>query len=1201
MVARLVLGSGQAAESAPAATEFDRIADANTRAFLGELSGRRRATTLFENPQSADLGVQENFVNTSAGNLTFLIRDLVRPGGMPVVMGRVYDSALNAEDEAAGDFGSGWKLAVHERVAMRGGRVAYTDAANATHLLEVADDELTPVAPALSPVSSGSMRESGGGAGIVVLESGGTIWRFKREAGKTAVDAPWLLVHVRHPRGWVRLDWRRGVVAAITSDAGTVSITRRGDGRIVAARDDLGRSVAYGYDGDGRLSTVTDLGGGTWRYRYEAAGALTAVVDPRGKTVLAASHADGRVSTVRALHAETTFHYAAGTTRAVDGLGRTTTFHRAANGMTTGVADAAGRLTQLAFDGAFRPVSITRDGAAAARMGYDAEGRLTTLWHPNGQSTFSYSRRGLTGVSGAETARYRYREGRVVHAADADGERAYAYGDDGSLTSTTVDGVATRLVARADGVVEEAWRDGSRLLRLGYGADGRVVTATAGSGDAEGTATYTYGTRGFRSGADYGGGVTSELGYDAAGNMVRYALTTSSGTVESQDYEIGDHNEVLRIRNGEGPDVSFEYDAVGRATGVQGGSRSAAVAYDDLDRAVRVDLDGEELVAYEYGRLDVDAALAADRLTTDVAVPRGTSAVFGTMESVVYARPRPMHYGPVRYEPGHRTFVATHRHLVPDAVLASSLDRRMIPWRGGAPDWRPFGMDKPSNSLFVPAEYRSVNCHICSAVLQTVTILVGGRPVAQDPLDILIALTGNCAPTFGYGAGPGPSSPVTWSHSVAFGDGASARGFGTHSALTHTYASAGSYDIVDAVLCLLCNSLLTLATAMESVEVAEAVTCTDADGDGRCECEDGDGDGVCDYCEDANGDGECDCAVLDGDGNCACEDVDGDGECDPPRIEIVARQQDYYIDRHVNMPNMTFEARLVNAVPVLRREGMTLRRLIYWWHLNMSYRDQHNSFSHRVPTGVSDIVFGRNKWQPRWNGLVAGAHSVTAHVSAQIGTTVVGGSRWGYRIKGENPSGSQIVAAISDPWYVRKVIGKESSCLQFRSGFPHKSNDGGYGLMQLTNPSPTEVQIWSWTANVAKGATVLDEKIGWANGHWSTQEKNWKAHNEDADPRVPEPVDMRYTNHQGGTLTFSYDSTRGYPLEDGLAIKAYNGNGCYPSASVGDPSEGETECVPGPWLEFVAGSDLRQGETARWVYNEGEHYVPAVAEARPCE
>ena len=63
-------------------------------------------TTLFENRQSAFHGVQEDFVNTSADNVTFLVRDLVRVGGMPIVMGRVYDSALDGGD-AARDFGPG--------------------------------------------------------------------------------------------------------------------------------------------------------------------------------------------------------------------------------------------------------------------------------------------------------------------------------------------------------------------------------------------------------------------------------------------------------------------------------------------------------------------------------------------------------------------------------------------------------------------------------------------------------------------------------------------------------------------------------------------------------------------------------------------------------------------------------------------------------------------------------------------------------------------------------------------------------------------------------------------------------------------------------------------------------------------------------------------------------------------------------------
>ena len=139
-------------------------------------------------------------------------------------------------------------------------------------------------------------------------------------------------------------------------------------------------------------------------------------------------------------------------------------------------------------------------------------------------------------------------------------------------------------------------------------------------------------------------------------------------------------------------------------------------------------------VRYEYD--------SAGRLRTAQAGVR-TSAVFGTMETVVYTRPARMDFGPVAYEPDLRTFVATHRHLVPDAVLASSLDRRMLPWRGGGRGRPPFGTDKPSGSMFIPPEYRSVNCFVCTASLESASVAVETPSVvAQEKFDILLGAEG---------------------------------------------------------------------------------------------------------------------------------------------------------------------------------------------------------------------------------------------------------------------------------------------------------------------------------------------------------------------------------------------------------------------------------------------------------------------------
>ena len=389
--------------------------------------------------------------------------------------------------------------------------------------------------------------------------------------------------------------------------------------------------------------------------------------------------------------------------------------------------------------------------------------------------------------------------------------------------SVTAGGAETRLVSRPEGVVDELWRDGERLLDVEYRGDGRVVSMERGDAGEPNTVRYAYDERGFRTAAEYGGRVSSTMGYDVAGNLVRYELATTQRTVLSQDYEIGDYNEVVRIRTGEGPDVSFGYDSAGRMTSAQAGPRTAAVAYDDLDRAVRVELDGEVVASYAYARADADAALEADRLTSGTPVPRGGSAVFGTMESVVYTHPTPMDFGPVVYEPALRTFVATHRHLVPDAVLASSLDRRMLPWRGGEVDGRPFGIDKPSNSLFVPPEYRSVNCFVCTASLESASVTVPVAPMAGEAFDVLLGAGGTCIIDEGGPQGAGFGAPVgpMWHHSVAFGDGGSTTGAGGFATVQHTYDSRGAYDIRDDVSCSPCNSVFTLGYGSLRISVCK--------------------------------------------------------------------------------------------------------------------------------------------------------------------------------------------------------------------------------------------------------------------------------------------------------------------------------------------------------------------------------------------
>ncbi|HEY6249822.1 MAG TPA: DUF6531 domain-containing protein, partial [Candidatus Angelobacter sp.] len=81
---------------------------------LSELSSRARANVYFPNHQSIFAGVQVGFVNVGKGNLTFLRRDMVASGRIPLVLARVYDSAGTGDT----DFGPGWMLSAAESVAV---------------------------------------------------------------------------------------------------------------------------------------------------------------------------------------------------------------------------------------------------------------------------------------------------------------------------------------------------------------------------------------------------------------------------------------------------------------------------------------------------------------------------------------------------------------------------------------------------------------------------------------------------------------------------------------------------------------------------------------------------------------------------------------------------------------------------------------------------------------------------------------------------------------------------------------------------------------------------------------------------------------------------------------------------------------------------------------------------------------------------
>ena len=134
----LMFSSSIAISSEEQPITFEEFREALTLDYLAEFSDRRRLTTFFRNEQSPFLGVQVNYVNVGAGNLTFLNRDLVRLDRMPLVFGRIYDSRKTTHT----DFGQGWKLTVSEFIDDQTYLFTYTDASNSRYVLNKFGDEI---------------------------------------------------------------------------------------------------------------------------------------------------------------------------------------------------------------------------------------------------------------------------------------------------------------------------------------------------------------------------------------------------------------------------------------------------------------------------------------------------------------------------------------------------------------------------------------------------------------------------------------------------------------------------------------------------------------------------------------------------------------------------------------------------------------------------------------------------------------------------------------------------------------------------------------------------------------------------------------------------------------------------------------------------------------------------------------------------
>lgn len=375
-----------------------------------------------------------------------------------------------------------------------------------------------------------------------------------------------------------------GNVSEVVSPTGVhYRFTCNSDGLITAVQLPGGGRLSYGYDASGNLTSHTDANGNRVRYEYDAQGRMTAWYDQNGKRVVQNTYdAANRVTRQLDLAGRASIlSYGAGTTRATDAAGRTTTYRYDAYGRTVGITYPDGTAVQraygandtlvadengtYAYDARGNLVKSTARGGQVTSWTYDAANRVTSQTDPDGAVTaYAYDGKGnLTKSSSPArgTTLYTYDGlGRLTSETDADGVRV-EYGWNGALIAS---------VATASGTT-----------RYSYDAMGRPTAVTDPAGHT--TRTF-YDAAGRQTGEQDATGATTTYTLDATGFMT--SLTEPTGAVSRFTYDSA-YN-IASMTDPLGGVTRYAYDAAGNKTAETGpdGARQTW-AYDARDRLIR--------------------------------------------------------------------------------------------------------------------------------------------------------------------------------------------------------------------------------------------------------------------------------------------------------------------------------------------------------------------------------------------------------------------------------------------------------------------------------------------------------------------------------------------------------------------------------------------------------------------------------------
>ena len=594
------------------------------------------------------------------------------------------------------------------------------DAANSRYKLVRLGSRIEPKLPGINPAIGGDLSfEDGKPVSARLYFRDQRIHHFSGREGQLR------LTRVETPAGRIDLVYQGSHLEKVSSGSRTVYLERSADGKIARVSDEHGRAARYGYNRLGQLERCSDMDGQVWSYEYDPGQPhlLKSVTDPRGAIVLEVDYDNDRPAKVRVYDRVARLEFLGQVTRIARGSRNPVTLRHSGHGILSQIEDPTGLQLNLHFDGKLRLQRLTGKSGDVLSLTRHGDNRLTVVegdglpferddvWE--GAVDFAALSEESTRPDTPENIP------RFFEPSLQDGLRLLAEfnPDTGELAKVAME------------------REAEPRLRVSGRDEWGRVTHLEFQG-AEAQFAYTLGGLRERSRFRYhgNGSVHAEMAYDRAGNLSNLAVQYANGLQMNQEYRVNMHNQVAEVittvRNAfeeeaqeEEWKINFGYDEEGRVQSVSAHPREAHVQYGDSGAVSRIVVDGNEVwsekVQDSMGSNLLDARNGA---TARVIAPWWTSHIYSDLERIVYNRPVKSDYWGVWYDGDVSQSLNYDIDFdSKERINSATKDRLMLVKATRQPPLM-FDFDKPSNSLFLPPEYASINCQMCTSYLAGIRV-----------------------------------------------------------------------------------------------------------------------------------------------------------------------------------------------------------------------------------------------------------------------------------------------------------------------------------------------------------------------------------------------------------------------------------------------------------------------------------------------